>query len=76
MSSAIVNNNMVQIKEGPPYTAELESKVLLNPLARAGPSKNSFAFQGKLPAKVPVDIKNAETLKAMFDQAGALSGVG
>ncbi|WVQ99902.1 hypothetical protein IAU59_007045 [Kwoniella sp. CBS 9459] len=75
MSQALTTNNMVQIKDAPPYTAELEGGVLLNPLARAGPSKNSFAFQGKLPSSVPLDPKNAATLKALF-AAGDVQGVG
>ncbi|ODN92793.1 hypothetical protein L198_05588 [Cryptococcus wingfieldii CBS 7118] len=76
MSQAIVNNNLVQIKEAPPYSAELEGDVLLNPLARAGPSKNSFAFTGKLPNKAPIDYKNAETLRAVFEQSQGVAGVG
>jgi fatty acid synthase subunit alpha len=52
MSASMIHNNLVQIKDGPPYTADLEPKVLLNPLARAGPSKNSFAF-GKLATALP-----------------------
>ncbi|WRT68298.1 uncharacterized protein IL334_005274 [Kwoniella shivajii] len=76
MSQAMVNNNLVQIKEAPPYSAELEAGVLLNPLARAGPSKNSYAFQGKLPSSIPLDTKNAETLKAVFAQASDVKGVG
>ncbi|WWC63190.1 uncharacterized protein I303_105790 [Kwoniella dejecticola CBS 10117] len=76
MSQALVQNNLVQIKDAPPYSAELEGGVLLNPLARAGPSKNSFAFQGKLPSAVPLNIKNAETLKALFAQANDVKGVG
>lgn len=69
---------MVQIKEAPPYTAELEGDVLLNPLARAGPSKDSFAFTGKMPASVPLDTANAGTLKALFKQAESegIAGVG
>jgi fatty acid synthase subunit alpha len=65
---------LVQIKDAPPYSAELEPKVLLNPLARAGPSKNSYAFTGKLPSVVPVNEANASTLKALFAQD--VSGVG
>ncbi len=76
MSSALVNNNLVQIKDAPPYPSELEQKVLLNPLARAGPSKNSYAFQGKLPSTVPLDAGNAATLKSLFAQAGDIAGVG
>ncbi|WVQ81977.1 hypothetical protein IAT38_004104 [Cryptococcus sp. DSM 104549] len=76
MSSALVNNNLVDIKDAPPYSAELEGKVLLNPLARAGPSKNSYAFTGKLPSVLPVDGANAKTLKTLFEQTGDVSGVG
>jgi fatty acid synthase subunit alpha len=76
MSSSLVNNNLVQIKDAPPYTAELEPKVLLNPLARAGPSKNSYAFTGKLPASVPLNSANAATLKQLFAQTGDIAGVG
>nr|XP_019006796.1 fatty acid synthase subunit alpha [Kwoniella mangroviensis CBS 8507]OCF70257.1 fatty acid synthase subunit alpha [Kwoniella mangroviensis CBS 8507] len=77
MSQALVNNNLVQIKDAPPYSAELEGGVLLNPLARAGPSKNnSFSFQGKLPSAVPLNPQNAETLKALFAQSNDVKGVG
>lgn len=77
LSSSLVNNNLVQIKDAPPYNAELEPKVLLNPLARAGPSKNSFAFGPKsLPASVPLNGANAATLKQLFAQGGDIAGVG
>lgn len=77
MSASMISNNMVQIKDAPPYSAELESKVLLNPLARAGSSKNSFAFT-KLPSTVPLQSANASTLKSLFAQAGSdgIAGVG
>ena len=76
MSSAFIQNNLVQIKDAPPYTAEMEPKVLLNPLARAGPSKNSYAFTGKLPSSVPLNAGNAANLKALFAQTGDIAGVG
>jgi len=76
LSSSMVQNNLVQIKDAPPYTAELEQKVLLNPLARAGPNKNSFAFGGKLPSAVPLNSANAATLKSIFAQTGDIAGVG
>lgn len=77
MSSSLVNNNLVQIKDAPPYNAELEPKVLLNPLARAGPSKNSFAYGPKsLPISVPLNGANAATLKQLFAQGGDIAGVG
>lgn len=76
MSSALVNNNLIQLKEAPPYSADLEKQVLLNPLARAGPSKNSYAFQGKMPSTVPLDSANASTLKSLFAQTRDIAGVG
>lgn len=76
LSTSMVQNNLVQIKDAPPYSAELEPKVLLNPLARAGPSKNSYAFTGKLPSTVPLQSANAATLKSLFAQAGDIAGVG
>ncbi|KAL1413365.1 fatty acid synthase alpha subunit Lsd1 [Vanrija albida] len=78
LSSAMVHNNLVQIKDGPPYTPELEGDVLLNPLARAGPSKTgSWAFQTKAPSTVPINTANAATIKSLFAQAaGGAAGVG
>ena len=76
MSNMMVQNNLVQIKDGPPYTSDLEPKVLLNPLARAGPSKGSYAFTGKMPSTVPLNTANASTIKNLFAQAGDIAGVG
>ena len=76
MSSSLVHNNLVQIKEAPPYSAELEKQVLLNPLARASSSKGSFAFQGKMPSLIPLDSANVSTLKSLFAQTGGIAGVG
>jgi fatty acid synthase subunit alpha len=77
-SQAIVLNNLVQIKDAPPYTPELEGPVLLNPLARAGPTKaGSFAFQGKLPSEVPTGSANAATIKSLLAQTqDGVAGVG
>jgi len=76
LSTLMVQNNLVQIKEAPPYSTELEQKVLLNPLARAGSSKNSFAFTGKLPSTIPHSAANAATLKSIFAQTSDVAGVG
>jgi fatty acid synthase subunit alpha len=75
-SSSMVQNNLVQIKDSPPYPSELEQKVLLNPLARAEPvkGKSSFAFPSKLASSVPLKGANAETLKTLF--AHDVAGVG
>jgi fatty acid synthase subunit alpha, fungi type len=39
----MVNNTLVQVKHAPPYTAEEEARVYLNPLARLD-SKNKYTF--------------------------------
>lgn len=77
-SQAMVKENLVQIKDAPPYAPELEGPVLLNPLARAGPSKNgSFMFEGKLPSAVPLNAANADTIKSLLSQTGGnIAGVG
>ncbi|KAL7423471.1 fatty acid synthase alpha subunit Lsd1 [Cryptotrichosporon argae] len=77
LSQAMVAQNLVQIKDAPPYTPELEGGVLLNPLARAGSSKGSFAFQGKLPSVVPLDTANVGTLKQLVEHTqNGIAGVG
>ncbi|CAK9782775.1 thiolase-like protein [Cutaneotrichosporon oleaginosum] len=77
-SQAMIRNNLVQIKDAPPYGPELEGPVLLNPLARAGPSKNgSYEFKGKLPSEVPLSTANADTIKSLLSQTkGGIAGVG
>ncbi|BEI89755.1 uncharacterized protein CcaverHIS019_0211170 [Cutaneotrichosporon cavernicola] len=77
-SQSMIRNNLVQIKDAPPYGPDLEGPVLLNPLARAGPSKNgSYEFKGKLPSEVPLSRANADTIKALHLQTQAgVAGVG
>jgi len=74
MSEMMIANNLVKIKEHPPYTAELEAPVLLNSRARATPDKTgSYAFTNKLPKTVEVDSANLELasrLLASDDVAG------
>ena len=44
------NCNLIVLKEAPPYSAELERDVLLNPLARASKdAKGSYSFTSKMP---------------------------
>jgi fatty acid synthase subunit alpha len=76
MTSALVHNNLVQIKEAPPYTPELEKSVLLNPLARASASKGSFAFTSKMPAGPTLSSGNVELVKDVLKQAPGVHGVG
>jgi fatty acid synthase subunit alpha len=76
MSSSLMHNDLVQIKDAPPYSAELEKAVLLNPLARAEPSNNSYAFRDNLPSPVTLNNGNTATLKALFAQSRGISGLG
>ncbi|EJT52093.1 fatty-acid synthase complex protein [Trichosporon asahii var. asahii CBS 2479] len=77
LSQAFVENNLVQIKDAPPYTPELEGPVLLNPLARATPTaKGSYAFQGKLPSSIPAQHEHAETVKKLLKHQKSTAGVG
>jgi fatty acid synthase subunit alpha len=76
MTSALVNNNLVQIKEAPPYTPELEKSVLLNPLARASAVKGSFAFTNKMPVAPQLNSGNTDVMKDIMSQAQGVHGVG
>ena len=49
MSEMMIANNLVKIKDGPPYSPELETPVLLNSLARVtldktGNQRNPFGI--------------------------------
>lgn len=73
-----VSNNLVVLKEGPPYTPELEAKVLLNPLARAeSNAQGSYAFTPKsIPEFVPVDADHLAAAKSLLSKAEGTLGVG
>ncbi|KAJ9126411.1 hypothetical protein QFC24_002150 [Naganishia onofrii] len=76
MTSALVNKNLVQIKEAPPYTPELEESALLNPLARASAAKGSFAFINKMPVAPQLNSGNTDVMKDIMSQAQGVLGVG
>lgn len=76
MTSALVHNNLVQIKEAPPYTPELEGSVLLNPLARASAVKDSFAFTSRMPSAPSLSAGNVDIMKDVLSQAQGVHGVG
>ncbi|KAF9403272.1 3-oxoacyl-[acyl-carrier-protein] synthase [Podila epigama] len=75
---------LVQVKNAPPYTPELESPVYLNPSARAqyNSTTKSWAFNAKslqpAPAKVDVDMTRAILETSATESAGSSStrGVG
>jgi fatty acid synthase subunit beta len=73
--------SLVQAKNEPPYSAELESKVYLNPAARAeyDAAKNSWTFKAasveKTQAEVLFDTK-PDGISAMLSAVGNVSGIG
>lgn len=69
---------MVQIKDGAPFSAELETPVLLNPLARAtADAHGSFSFPKALPSTVVTKVNNASIAKElMANSVEGVSGVG
>ncbi|THV07258.1 fatty acid synthase [Dendrothele bispora CBS 962.96] len=82
MSEMMIKNNLVQIKEKPPYGLDIEDKVLLNSMARAtpDPKTGSYTFKPKQATTAPVDTANVkvanEAIKAISDIEGDFVGVG
>ncbi|KAF9490473.1 fatty acid synthetase alpha subunit [Pleurotus eryngii] len=64
MSEMMIKPSLVRIKEAPPYTPDLEDKVLLNSMARASfDSKNgSYTFKANLPKALELDGKNVQAI--------------
>jgi len=74
MSEMMIANNLVKIKENPPYAPELEVPVLLNSKACASPDKTGgYAFTNRLPrASIPfplTEICRQMTLLSHFPTA-------
>ncbi|KAI0749711.1 fatty acid synthase [Daedaleopsis nitida] len=77
MSEMMTSNNLVRVKDAPPYSKELEAPVLLNPLARAtyNPKTGSYEFTAKLASKPVVDVSNVKAVSEVMS-CGATAGVG
>ncbi len=81
MSEMMIKNNLVKIKEKPPYTLELEDKVLTNSLARssADPQTGSYSFSAKQPTQAPIDDSNLKAVTQLLEAKpaqGDFAGVG
>ncbi|KAJ7762020.1 fatty acid synthase [Mycena maculata] len=68
MSEMMIKNELVKIKEAPPYSLELEAPVLLNSLARASldAKTGSYTFKAGLASKLPVDTTNVSAIADSF----------
>jgi len=77
MSEMMIANNLVKVKERPPYSPELETPVLLNSLARATLDKTgNYSFPSKLPTSLPTDLANvAIVTQALAENSTAGIGV-
>ncbi|KAI8394241.1 fatty acid synthase [Radiomyces spectabilis] len=75
-------NDLIQVKNAPPYTEELEHKVYLNPNARAEYSKEkkTWEFSAKSAATASPAFGDAETtqtvLSSLAEQQAGKKGVG
>ncbi|KAL4066936.1 hypothetical protein J3A83DRAFT_4165578 [Scleroderma citrinum] len=78
MSEMMTSNSLVRIKDGPPYSPELEFAVLMNPMARAtfDPKTRSYSYTPKLDTIVPFDTANAKTAANAFASTTPAIGVG
>lgn len=71
MHSALTKEDLVRVKDQPPYPAELEDQVLLNTNARAIESNGSFAFVAPLaaaPSLAPVASSKASSASSHHQQ--------
>ncbi len=75
MSEMMIKNNLVKIKEKPPYPVELEDKILTNSLARvtADAKTGSYTFNAKQPTSATIDSANVKAVTQIMDATPAVS---
>jgi fatty acid synthase subunit beta len=78
MTEMMTSNTLVKIKEGPPYSPELEQAVLMNPMARAtfNPKTRSYSYTANLDKSIPFDTSNAKVVADALASKGSVTGVG
>ncbi|KAI0033531.1 fatty acid synthase [Vararia minispora EC-137] len=78
MSEMMITNSLVKIKEGTPYSKELERPVLLNSLARASFDKKtgSYTYAKKQPTTVTQNRSNVPIIESMLQASSSTSGIG
>ncbi|KAH7913599.1 hypothetical protein BJ138DRAFT_606981 [Hygrophoropsis aurantiaca] len=78
MTEMMTSNSLVRIKDGPPYTPELEQAVLMNPMARASldPKTGSYSYRADLNKAIPFDVANVKTVASALSSSGTAAGVG
>jgi fatty acid synthase subunit alpha len=78
MTEMMTSDSLVRIKDGPPYSPELEQPVLMNPMARAtfDPKTRSYSYTANLDKNVPLDVSNVKTLSDALASTASVAGVG
>jgi fatty acid synthase subunit alpha len=76
MSEMMISNSLVKIKDAPPYSSELEGRVLMSSMSRAtlDTKTGSYVFT-EWQAEPNVDVGNVDAVKGVLSLAG-VSGVG
>lgn len=74
MSEMMIKNNLVRIKEHPPYTPDIEDSILLNSMARVTPDSKTgeFIYKAKQESKPALDVANVKMVSNVIS-SGALS---
>ncbi|KAF8907276.1 fatty acid synthase [Gymnopilus junonius] len=73
MSEMMIKNSLVKVKDHPPYSADMERKVLLNSMARAtlDLKTGEYTFKGKLPTEAPpLDDANVKAISEIIASKG------
>ena len=78
MTEMMTMNSLVKIKEGTPYSHDLERPVLLNSLARASLNKktNTYEYSAKQPMSITRDLSNVKAVEELLKARTAAAGVG
>ena len=77
MSEMMTHNSLVKIKDGPPYTPDIEGKVLLNSLARATLSTRTGQYTfTKLVTEQKAALDQVQSVSNLLSAGDSIAGVG
>lgn len=80
MSEMMIKNNLVKIKEKPPYSLDIEDAILTNSMARTTPDAKtgSYSYTAEQPSSAPEDSANVKAVTQILDvqPSGEFAGVG
>lgn len=74
----MITNSLVRVKEGPPFTKDVEAAVMLNPLARTSydSKTGSYVFTSKLATEPQVDTAHVKAVSQIISEKESTAGVG